>query len=410
MKSIPCFAAIIVICMILCSCNSVHMETPMQSDIHSINDEELTPLNNEETLQFQLIGNSFNLATDYCAVVNNGFYRLTNKADGSIALLFYDFTDRSISEKKHIETSSEVTDMFITSDGNTIYTFFDKRIDNDNCLNIKVLSSAGETKAEYNVNNYVINSNSKVALYGEDLIISSVLTENNATYNILRISAATGEANTLMSAGKNEEINIVDVTDTKLCLLIISKDEKQGLLSYEIITIDMETGDRDSVMSFSSNEIQGVFSGGNLYYFKENDLLIRKLNLSAKEETLLTEEMSNIASRIGASQVVLDNNVRDDKLIIGFYDEKPLAFMAIDITLSGNAEEVPLLNEPIVAETEEFFVVLLSDVEDRVKDFVDKNGTTEEVIRVEPSFAIISKEDYWHGNGYNIFRHAYEFS
>ena len=84
--------------------------------------------------------------------------------------------------------------------------------------------------------------------------------------------------------------------------------------------------------------------------------------------------------------------------------------MAIDITLSGNAEEVPLLNEPIVAETEEFFVVLLSDVEDRVKDFVDKNGTTEEVIRVEPSFAIISKEDYWHGNGYNIFRHAYEFS
>ena len=140
MKSIPCFAAIIVICMILCSCNSVHMETPMQSDIHSINDEELTPLNNEETLQFQLIGNSFNLATDYCAVVNNGFYRLTNTSDGSIALLFYDFTDRSISEKKHIETSSEVTDMFITSDGNTIYTFFDKRIDNDNCLNIKVLS------------------------------------------------------------------------------------------------------------------------------------------------------------------------------------------------------------------------------------------------------------------------------
>ena len=143
-----------------------------------------------------------------------------------------------------------------------------------------------------------------------------------------------------------------------------------------------------------------------MYYFKENDLLIRKLNLSAKEETLLTEEISNIASRIGASQVVLDNNVRDDKLIIGFYDEKPLAFMAIDITLSGNAEEVPLLNEPIVAETEEFFVVLLSDVEDRVKDFVDKNGTTEEVIRVEPSFAIISKEDYWYGNGYNIFRHA----
>ena len=130
------------------------------------------------------------------------------------------------------------------------------------------------------------------------------------------------------------------------------------------------------------------------------------MNLSEKEETLLTEEISNIASRIGASQVVLDNNVRDDKLIIGFYDEKPLVFMAIDITLSGNAEEVPLLNEPIVAETEEFFVVLLSDVEDRVKDFVDKNGTTEEVIRVEPSFAIISKEDYWYGNGYNIFRHA----
>lgn len=403
MKKIPYFATILVICIVLCSCNSTFTEIPVHND--RINDD-LTSLHSEEASEFKLIGNSFNLATDYCAVVNNGFYRLTNKADESIALLFYDFTDRSISEKKHIETSSEVTDMFITSDGNTIYTFFDKRIDNDNCLKIKVLSSAGETKAEYNVNNYVINSNSKVALYGEDLIISSVLTEKNATYNILRISAATGEANTLMSAGKNEEINIVDVADTKLCLLIISKDEKQRILSYEIITIDMETGDRDSVMSFSSNEIQGVFSGGNLYYFKENDLLIRKLNLSAKEETLLTEEMSNIASRIGASQVVLDNNVRDDKLIIGFYDEKPLAFMAIDITLSGNAEEVPLLNEPIVAETADCFVVSVSDVEDCVIDYVNKNGTTEEVIRIEPTFAVVNKNEYWNGNKYTMFHHA----
>ena len=58
MKKFFCLITL-VICMILCSCNSVHMETPMQSDIHSINDEELTPLNNEETLQFLSEGVSF---------------------------------------------------------------------------------------------------------------------------------------------------------------------------------------------------------------------------------------------------------------------------------------------------------------------------------------------------------------
>lgn len=404
MKNRIVFMIIMLLCFILCSCGTANKEAFLYVDTDYANhDERTTSIQSGICSQFRLIGNSFNLATDYCAVVNNGFYRLTNKADGAIALIYYDFISGNVEEKQLIGSSQEVTDTFLTSDGNSLYIFLNKVVHEETQLQILVLSSAGKIQQEYTVKHYGVSSHSKVALYGEDLVFSCFSTKDSNSYRIVRLCATTGETDILMTSKEKEEIRLVDVAGTKLCMLTTKKDAKQDIIAYEIITIDMETGENESVMSFHPNELQGIFSEGNLYYFREKELIIHKLDLSTKEELIWNKDISEIAMSIGASQVVLDNNVRDNKVILGFYDTEPLLFMAMDTIKPDNLEEVPMNNEPIVAETDDFFILWISGAEALINDTVVKNGITEEVTRVEPVFAMIPKVDYWYGKEYKIF-------